>query len=125
MFKTMFNNIGGKLQKLAKVIAILFLAGGVLCLLIGGSKYLSNRDLIGYASIYGGAGYGYELLTEAGNQAVMGLKLLTHGLPLCVIGFFSSWPLYGFGNLIEKVDLIASRMPVPEQEKEPEPVQQD
>ena len=93
----MFNNIGGKIKGLAKFCAYACVICGVIVALIG-------------LSIYGGAGYGYDILTEAGNKAYMGLQMLKYGLIAAVAGFLSAWPLYGFGELIEKVSFIADNL---------------
>ena len=103
----MFENIGGKIKGLAKFCAYACVICGILVAVIGLINYTSEADYLKYASIYGGAGYGYNLLTEAGDKAYMGLQMLKYGLTAAVAGFLSSWPLYGFGELIEKVSVIA------------------
>ena len=106
----MFNNIGGKIKGLAKFCAYACVICGVIVALIGLANYISEADYLEYASIYGGAGYGYDILTEAGNKAYMGLQMLKYGLIAAVAGFLSAWPLYGFGELIEKVSFIADNL---------------
>lgn len=103
----MFENIGGKIKGLAKFCAYACVICGILVAVIGLINYTSEADYLKYASIYGGAGYGYNLLTEAGDKAYMGLQMLKYGLTAAVAGFLSSWLLYGFGELIEKVSVIA------------------
>ena len=103
----MFNNIGEKIKGLAKFIAYSCVICGIIIAVIGLIKYASNREYIEYASIYGGAGYGHSILTEAGDKAYTGLQMLKYGLVSAVTGFIGSWPLYGFGELIDKVTVIA------------------
>ena len=105
----MFENIGSKIKKLAKFCAFACIISGVIVTLYGGSQYFSNAEYLEYATVYGGSSYYYSL-EKAGNEAYMGLQLLKFGLIAGVAGFVSSWPLYGFGELIEKVSFIADTM---------------
>lgn len=95
----MFNNVGGKIKKLAKFCAYGFLIYCVLASAFGLIQYLGNKDCIQYASIYGGSSY--ESLTEAGNRAYNGLQMFKYGLIIGIGGVISAWPMYGFGELIE------------------------
>lgn len=104
----MFENIGGKIKGLAKFCAYACVICGVLIAFIGLINYASEADYLEYATAYGGSSY--KLLTEAGNTAYAGLQMLKYGLVAAVVGFLSAWPLYGFGELIEKVSLIADNI---------------
>lgn len=106
----MFENIGGKIKGLAKFCAYACVICGVIIAVIGLCNYISEADYLKYASIYGGAGYGYDILTEAGDKAYMGLQMLKYGSIAAITGFVSAWPLYGFGELIEKVSYIADNL---------------
>ena len=103
----MFENIGGKIKGLAKFCAYACVICGILVAVIGLINYASEADYLKYATIYGGAGYGFDNLTEAGDKAWKGLQMLKYGLVAAIAGFLSAWPLYGFGELIEKVTVIA------------------
>ena len=77
----MYNNIGGKIKGLAKVLGWLFLIGGIIAWLIfitNGKKY---DDGIGWGALVG-----------------------------CVLSFISTWFLYGFGQLVEDTEGIRSEL---------------
>ena len=101
----MFNNIGEKIKGLAVFCACACVICGILVSIIGLTNYATEADYLEYATVYGGSNY--DSLTEAGNKAYTGLQMLKYGLISGVIGFVSAWPLYGFGELIEKVSIIA------------------
>ena len=104
----MFDNIGGKIKGLATFCAYACVIGGILVAIFGGVAYLQDAAYIEYATIYGGSSY--RSLTEAGNSAYAGLMALKYGIIVGIVGFLSSWPLYGFGELIEKITYIADSM---------------
>ncbi len=101
----MFDKVGEKIKGLAVFCASACAICGILAALIGLMMYATEADCLEYATVYGGSSY--TSLTEAGNTAYTGLQMLKYGLISGVIGFVSAWPLYGFGELIEKVSLIA------------------
>ena len=73
----MYYNVGKKIKVLAQICGWISLIGGVIALFIG-------------ADFYGG-------LDEPGPWLFL----------LCgLVGFVSSWPLYGFGQLIDDVRTI-------------------
>ena len=88
----MFDNIGGKIKKLAKVlcwIGIIFsVILGVLMMVSGGSY----------------SRYGYS---SSGGGVLAGLLTIVLGSLLSWIGSFFT---YGFGQLIENTDDIRSKM---------------
>ena len=61
---------------------------------------LSNLDEYAYAI----AGYlsRYPNLQSAGNSAYAGLEMIKLAPAIIFGGYLGSWPLYGFGELIEK-----------------------
>ena len=73
----MYNNIGSKIKTLAKVLGLLLLVVGVI------------------AGIY--------LLADgrSRNDSLGGI-LLASG----VLGYICSWPLYGFGELVENIQKL-------------------
>ena len=101
----MFNNIGGKIKGLAVFCAYACVICGILAALIGLIMYATKADYLEHATIYGGSISSYY--TKYGNTAYTGLQMLKYGLISGVIGFVIAWPLYGFGELIEKVSIIA------------------
>lgn len=104
----MFNDIGNKIKGLAKFLAYACIIVGVLAIIIGLVNYAQNADCLEYASAYGGSSY--RLLTESGNKAYLGITMMKYGAIYGICGFLSTWPLYGFGELIEKVDSINSNL---------------
>ena len=113
----MFDNIGKKIKKLAKFFAYVCIICGIIVAVFGLVQWFGSRDYIEYASVYGGSSY--RVLTEEGNKAYYGLQLLKYGLITAISGFVSSWPLYGFGELIDNVNEI--RIIVSSQTIEPTP----
>ena len=61
--------------------ALLVLVFGFVIALLA---FKDNYDYIEYASIFGGAGYGYENLTEAGDFAIRAGMLMVYFLTLCI-----------------------------------------
>ena len=84
----MFNNIGGKIKGLAKFCAYGCVICGVIIALIGLGNYIGKADYLE-------------------DAAYNGLQMLKYGLITAAVGFVSAWPLYGFGELIEDVSMIA------------------
>ena len=82
----MFENIGGKIKALAKVVTWIGIIGSVLAGII---------------------------MISAGSRGSGGTLMVLPGLLMMVIGSLSAWiasfVLYGFGQLIENSDKIASR----------------
>ena len=76
----MYNNIGRKIKILAKVIACILAAASAIIgveMIVGGLQYGKNLQMIGTGMLYIGAG--------------------------SVAAWLSSFVLYGFGELIERV----------------------
>ena len=84
----MYKNIGVKIKLLADLCGILFLVVG-----IGGGLYF--------------------LLNDPWTDDRLVWPLLAGG----IVGFLSSFPLYGFGELIENVQAIAKRKKETEEAK--------
>lgn len=74
----MYNNIGGKIKGLTKVIAVM----GALAPIAIGLGLMFNDD----------------------DTFFLGLVIIVVG---CLISWISSWLLYGFGELIENTALVA------------------
>ena len=104
----MFNNIGNKIKRLAKFLAYACIIVGVLVIIIGFVNYAPNAVCLEDASVYGGGQY--QVWTERGNKAYLGITMMKYGAIYGIFGFLSTWPLYGFGELIEKVDSINSNL---------------
>lgn len=81
----MFENISGKIKGLAKFVKNFSLIGGI---------------IIAIAGMINAGGYG----------DYYGVQMLRTGLVVAIAGTISAWPLYGFGELIEKVSCIADHM---------------
>lgn len=89
----MFNNIGSKIKALAKVICWL----GIIASAVGGIAYI-----ISMSRLY--------------NQSMMAVIIVfLAGLIIAAVGALVSWLstfiLYGFGELIEKVSSIEENIP--------------
>lgn len=93
----MFDNIGGKLKTLAKVLTIL----GVAASIIIGIIVMSDGGAMSY--------YGYRSGPSSAS--------IVSGLIFMLIGSLGAWLgsflLYGFGELIEKAQEIAHNTAVP------------
>lgn len=70
----MYNNIGGKIKGLSKTVAVL---EAVMAVIIGSIMMFADEDMLG-----------------------AGVLVLAIG---CLAAWISSWLLYGFGEIIEKV----------------------
>ena len=81
----MYKNIGKKIKLLAKICGLVLLAVGVL----------------------GGAYFAFNGRWPDDN-------LIAPFFAVGIVGFLSSWPLYGFGELIENVQSIAAAGKKPE-----------
>ncbi len=76
----MFNNVGGKIKAIAKVVAWI---GIVICVI-----------------------YGFVLLVSVEDMALVGLIVMTVG---SLLSWVSSLVLYGFGELIDNSAVIANK----------------
>ena len=89
----MFDNIGAKIMKLAKVLCwigiILSVISGIT--IIAGGANLSR-------SAYGSYG-----TVTSGNAVLVGILTIVFG---CLISWIGSFFTYGFGQLIENTDYI-------------------
>ena len=75
----MYDNIGGKIKGLAKTS---FIVATIAAVITGIALIATDEDLIGY-----------------------GLLVMVVGP---IVAWFSSWLLYGFGQLVENSDIIAA-----------------
>lgn len=102
----MYSNIGGKIKTLAATIAILGMGLGVIWLIISISTYSQNAEYIKYADI--SYAYDYPLLYKSGAAAFAARSGIKWSIILIVSSFISSWPMYGFGQLIENSDKLVA-----------------
>ena len=65
-----------------------------------------------YATVYGGAGFRYSNLEEAGNAAYTALIVLKSSIAAIILSIIGCLPLYGFGIIVEKAEnsLAASKV---------------
>ncbi len=68
--------------------------------------FISNADYLDYASVYGGSSY--SSLESSGNSAYIGMQSMIWGVVISLFSWLGSFPIYGFGELIEKVTEIAN-----------------
>lgn len=83
----MYTKIGKKIQKLAEVCGILCLIVSAFALLFA-LAFVSNDEA--------------EIAISAFSVVISG-----------VVGFIGSWPLYGFGQLVEDVSALRKRSESP------------
>lgn len=77
-----YEDASTKTNKLfLEIVALLVLILGFVIALLA---FKDNYDYIEYASIFGGAGYGHEILTEAGDFAIRAGMLMVYFLTLCI-----------------------------------------
>ncbi len=100
----MFDNIGGKLKSLAKKIAIAGTVIGVLCFLISVVQYAENAEYIDRLDS------SFSSLREAAVIANRARTGIFASLGLILASIVSSWPLYGYGQLIENSDKILKHL---------------
>ena len=74
----MYNDIGGKIKKLTKTIAVI--EAFITVIIASSFMFTDDEKMVG-----------------------IGVLVMIIG---CVIAWISSWLLYGFGEIIEKVSLI-------------------
>lgn len=92
----MYDNIGEKIQTLAKVIGILCLIVGILMFIL----LITDGAEVPTYSKYGNK-TGTEFVANTAND-FLGWVTLVAG----IIGFCSSWVLHGFGELIQEAASI-------------------
>ena len=92
----MYDNIGEKIQTLAKVIGWFFLIAGIIAFFV---CITDGTEVPKYS--YYGSKTGTEFVANTAND-FLGWVALVAG----VIGFCSSWILYGFGELIQEATSI-------------------
>lgn len=90
----MYQNIGKKIQTLAKIIGwLLLIAGAIACLVF----------LIKSAEVSSDYRYAERLKEEYNTYAIISL---VSGF----VGYISTWILYGFGQIVEDVRAIRERI---------------
>ncbi len=112
----MYSNIGGKIKGLAKFIAGMGVFCGVVWLIWSIVAYTDNTEYIKYADLL--SAYEYPVLYEAGMEGLAGKEGIKWSIITIIASFISSWPMYGFGQLIENTDkLVAMNQTKPEEKK--------
>lgn len=108
----MFEDVGSKIQRLAKIIFFLCVVVGGFAFLFSLVSYFDNADYLEYATVYGGAGVRYSNLEEAGNAAYTALIVLKSSIAAIILSIIGCLPLYGFGIIVEKAEnsLAASKV---------------
>lgn len=94
----MFNNIGSKIMKLAKVICWIGIIVSVISgaiMIVGGASLMSNSS---YGS-YGPSG-------SPVSTIVVGVCTIIFG---CLFSWIGSFFTYGFGRLIENTDILRDK----------------
>lgn len=95
----MFENVGSKIQGLAKIIFFLCVVVGGFAFLVSLAGYAANADYLPCATIHGGSIL--NELEEAGNAAYTALSVLKVSIFSIILGGISCFPLYGFGIIVE------------------------
>ena len=81
----MFEDVGSKIQRLAKIIFFLCVVVGGFAFLFSLVSYFDNADYLEYATVYGGAGFRYSNLEEAGNAAYTALIVLKSSIAAIIL----------------------------------------
>ena len=97
--------MGSRIKSVAIILIVLGVIACVICFFVGNSAYQKDKDCIKYATVNGGAGYGYSILEEAGNRAYAGQMLRTYSIYGIIGSIFGGLPLYWFGCLFEHVEI--------------------
>lgn len=106
----MYSNIGGKIKGLAKAIGIIGMVCGAIWLLASIIDYSEYSDYIKYTY-----SYEYSSLYTKGLKAIAAKNGIKWSIITIATSFISSWPMYGFGQLIENTDkLVALHQSTPE-----------
>ena len=98
----MFDFVGEKLKKLAKIIFGLGLTIGIIYLFVSLVNFFGNLDCLEYASAYGGSSY--SILNEKGNLAYMGMSGIGTSIALIISSVISPWIIYGFGIIVSSYE---------------------
>ena len=96
----MYEDIGGKIQIVAKVI-------GWLCLIVGIVAFfvcITDSTEVPKYSEYGSI-YGTKVVANTANDLLGWISLIAG-----VFGFCFSWVLYGFGELVDDIGSIRSSL---------------
>jgi hypothetical protein len=88
----MYENISEKIQKVAKIIAILNIIGGFILFILGC-----------IAISYAGAAAPYD---NGVSNDDAGLVLIVIGIIVALNGVFTSWIIYGFGQMAADVSKL-------------------
>jgi hypothetical protein len=94
----MFKNIGKKIQASVKIILNLGLFIGTLILIISIIEFIQNAEYLQYAGTSG-------LLGNSGDIAKRALYCIWISISMLISSFIVSFPIYGFGILIENSDM--------------------
>lgn len=122
MLDKMYEDIGGKLKKYAKFVAVVGMVIGLLWFMISMFSYVENAEYIEYAYEDG-----QPSLQALALEAVAAKQGMIYSLLLISTSIISSWPLYGLGQLIQNSDIIRknltgkiSQEAIPENNSSPE-----
>ena len=99
----MFDNIGAKIKKLAKIVTII----GIVLAVITGIIVMFGGGKIEFAARNAGNTYFSNQLPNGFTFASFIAGILTIGLG-SLAAWVSSFLLYGFGTLVENSDIIAA-----------------
>lgn len=104
----MYSNIGGKIKGLAKWVAIIGMISGAILLVVSLVAYTKNANYIEFANAY--YAYDYTSFYERGMEAFAAREGILWSIVTIIVSFISSWPMYGFGQLIENTDKLVAAM---------------
>lgn len=105
MLDKMYDDIGGKLKKYAKFVAVVGMVIGLLWFMISMFSYVENAEYIEYAYEDG-----QPSLQALALEAVAAKQGMIYSLLLIASSIISSWPLYGLGQLIQNSDIIRKHL---------------
>ena len=102
----MFSNIGGKIKILAVTIAIIGMVAGGVWFAVSATTYSENAEFLEYADL--SYAYQYSSLYERGMAAYTARAGMKWSAVLFISSLISSWPMYGFGQLVENSDKLVA-----------------
>jgi hypothetical protein len=107
--KSMFTNIGEKIKTVAISVFVISIIGGIIFFLWSFTRYNEHKDVIEYASVYGGDDY-FDILTDYGNIAYSGKMGMIYSIVGIIISFISSLFMYGFGEIVTCLHEIKDKL---------------
>jgi hypothetical protein len=95
----MFNNISYKIKVISLLSLICSVVGGAIWLIFSVTQYVKYKEFLQF-----------ENLSRFYNTAVIARQGIVYSLVLLIGGIISSYLIYGFGEIIESLNNIDSKL---------------